>query len=78
MYTRAGCYLGSNVSASLPPGDSNWTALSVSIALPAQGNAQICAGALPAYVEIHLESGAPAAAGGGTVWFDDVTFGETP
>lgn len=77
MYTRAGCYLGSSTSASLPAGDSSWTPLSASIALPAQGDAQVCGGALPAYVEIHLESGASAPANGGTVWFDDVTFGET-
>lgn len=76
LYTRAGCYLGSSTSASLPAGDSSWTPLSASIALPMQSNAQVCGGALPAYVEIHLESGAASPTGGGTVWFDDVTFGE--
>lgn len=77
MYAQTGCFMGSSVSSSLPPGNSDWTPLSVDITLPSRGSAQLCSGALPAYVEVHLESGAPAP-GGGTVWFDDVTFGERP
>lgn len=76
VYSQTGCYMGSYVSPSLPAGNSGWTPLSASVTLPSRGSAQVCAGALPAYLEIHLESGAPAPANGGRVWFDDVTFGE--
>jgi hypothetical protein len=73
-YTQSGCFIASEASPSLPPGSSDWTPLSVTFTLPKENPSGACGGDLPAYVEIHLESGAPSPAGGGTVWFDDVQF----
>lgn len=73
-YTQSGCFIASQASPSLPPGSSNWTPLSVTFTLPNSNPSRGCGGGVPAYVEIHLESGAPSPVGGGTVWFDDVQF----
>jgi hypothetical protein len=75
-YSETGCFIGGQGSASLPSGTSDWTQLSVTATLPASGSSQVCAGALPAYVELRMESGSTSPGGGGTVWFDDVSFRE--
>ena len=53
-------WLGGASSASLPPGTTNWTKLSVDQVAPAGA----------ASLQIHLKSGDNT----GTVWFDDVAM----
>jgi hypothetical protein len=74
-YSESGCFIGNKASASLPPGNSEWTELSVT-AMPAASPSGACGGAPPSYVELRLEAGSASPAGGGTVWFDDVEFRE--